>query len=426
METHIKKIEEGRVELTVELGRDELKGYIDRVQKEALANVQIDGFRKGKVPEHLGKDQLDASKVLQAALEEALEKSLAGAIEQEHLDVFKVSDLAIKENSAEKLQYTVAVTLFPNITLPDLAQFKVTRKTFEVDDKEITETLDVIRNSRSTFAPKQTAAETGDRVEVDFDVVMDGKPIEGGASKNHPLIIGGKNFIPGFEDQLAGMKNGEEKSFSLTAPADYYQKDLAGKKLDFKVTMKTVQSVLKPELNDEFAKTLGKFENVDQLKGGVREGIYEEKRQKEKQRVRLEVLDKIIAATEIKLPEAFIEEQLNAMLVNFEHDLTERGMEIGMYLAHIGKTQDDLRKEWRTEAERQAKIAFIIHRIARDKGIAVTDEEVNAALNQSVQALIARGQVDPSQLNLDKARQSIIDQLRNEKTLDFIEGVCAA
>ena len=424
MQVTTKKITEGQLQLSIELDRTELQTYITQIEKEALAEVQVDGFRKGKAPENIGREQLDKQKLLQVALESALEKSLREATAKENLDVFKISDLTISENSANRLAYSVKATLFPVIALPDLSLFKVSRKPINVDDREIEDTIDVIRDSRATFTPKEEPAATGDRVEVDFEVKLDGKVIEGGESKNHPLIIGGKNFMPGFEDNLVGMKKSESKSFSLTAPVDYYQKSLAGKKLDFNVTVKNIQTVVKPELSDSFAQTLGKFENVDQLRGGIREGVYEEKRMKEKQRVRLEVLDGVIKTADIKLPEPFIEEQLNTMLAGFERDLAERGMELGIYLAHLNKTQDDLRREWRAEAERQAKITLIIHKVSRDKSIVATNEEIATALNQSVQAIIARGQVDPSQLDLEKARHSIAEQITSEKTLDFIEGIC--
>lgn len=424
METKVTQIEEGRVQLAVELNRDELQRYIDRVQKEALSEIQVDGFRKGKVPENLGKQQLDTQKVLQAALQDALEGSLSEAVKKTELDVYRVSDLKITENSGDGLKYTVHVTLFPKAALPDLKEFSATRKETTVNDVEIAETLEVLRGSRSTFTAKGTAAVTGDRVEVDFHVKSDGKTIEGGESKNHPLIIGGKGFIPGFEDQLVGMKKDEQKTFSLMAPADYYHKDIAGKKLDFEVTMKSVQNVTKPEINDAFAQSLGKFQNLDQLKGGIREGIYEEKRQKEQQRVRLEVLDQIAAKMNVKLPEAFIEDQLETLLANFERDLGERGMEIGMYLAQLGKTRDDLKKEWRPEAERQAKISFVIHKVAQERDLTATPQEIAETLNQQVQALAARGAIDPSQIDVANARRAIADQLTNEKALEFIEGIC--
>jgi trigger factor len=424
METHVQKIEEGKIELSVHLNREELQRYVDRIEREALSELEVDGFRKGKVPQDMGRKQLDAQKVLQAALQDAMEKSLSEAIEKENLDVYRAADLTIKENSADSLKYTVQVILFPKAELPELVQFTAKRRDTSVTDTEIDETIEVLRGSRSSFTDKATAAVSGDRVEVDFQVKLDGKLIEGGDSKNHPLIIGGKGFIPGFEDQLIGMKPEDKKEFSLTAPEDYYHKEIAGKKLDFDVTMKKVQSVEKPEINDAFAQQLGKFTNLDQLRGGIREGISEEKRVKEQQRVRLEILDQIIEKMEIKLPEAFVEDQLDTLLVNFERDLAERGMELGMYLAQMGKTRDDLKKEWRPEAERQAKISFVIHKVAQEKGLVASPEEVTMTLTQQIQALAARGAVDPSQIDLASARRAISDQLTNEKALQFIEGIC--
>jgi len=424
MQTKIDNKDASHATLAVDVPKEELLVFIQRVEQTALSEVQIDGFRKGKAPSEVGKQHVDTVELLRVALEQALEKTLADALSEQGLDVFKVANLKISENSAEHLAYTVDLTLFPNVTLPDLASIAVARRDVAVTDKEIDDTLEIIRGSRATFTSKDEPATEGDRVEVDFEVRMGGNLIEGGESKNHPLIIGGKNFIPGFEDNLVGMKKLEEKLFSLVAPEDYFQKNIAGKKLDFKVTVKEVQTVHKPDLSDTFAQGLGKFQNVDQLKGGIREGIYEEKRQKEKQRLRLEILDNLIQKTSFVLPDELIEDQLASMLVGFERDLAQRGMDINMYLAHLEKTRDDLKKEWRLEAERQAKIAFLIHRVAKEKSITPSEEEITLALNEMVQEAVTRGNADSSQIDVERARHTIMEQLTNEKTLNFIEGVC--
>lgn len=426
MQSSVKKIDSGIIELTVELVKDELQGYVSSVEERIGQEVAIDGFRKGKAPKDLVKKHVGAGEVLQAALENALEDSLAKVIRERDLDVASSTNLAIKENTGDKLKYTVTLTVFPEVTLPDLAQIKVQEHPAEVQEHELKETLDVVRNMRATFSEKEDAVQEGDRVEADFKVMLDGKAIEGGESKNHPLIIGGKNFMPGFEDQLVGLKKGEEKSFSLVAPADYFQKDLAGKKLDFTVKVNLVQTVRLPDLDDAFAQGTGPFKNLDQLKHNIREGMLQEKVAKEKQRVHLEILDKIMGASQIETPAFLVKEQLDAMIDNFDSDLHAKGMELGMYLAHIGKTQDELRKDWQKNAEKQTKIVLILHAVVKANGLAVTELETDSAANQTVQDLVSRGQVDPASLNLKAIKESVADRLRNQKALEFLEKNCAA
>lgn len=424
MQSNITSIKDWKTTLTVELDRTELSHYIEQVEAQALGEVEIDGFRKGKVPKDLARKHIDQQQLLQAALEQALHRSLSLAISEQNLDVLRVSDLSVKENTAEKLLYTVLLTVMPDIKAPDIAEIKVQRKPVEVGDDEIDQTLSMIRESRAIFNPKEAPAATGDRVEVDFTVKEGDKVIEGGESKNHPVVIGANKFIPGFEDQLIGLKKDEEKSFSLTAPKDYFHKDIAGKKLNFSVTVRNVQTIEKPELTDAFVQGVGQFKNLDQLKLSIKEGISAEKREKETQRLRLEILDHLIKKADVPAPDFMVKDQLDAMVASFDRDLHERGMEMGMYLAHLNKTQDDLRKEWQTEAEKQVRISLLVHAIAKQKNLIAEEPEVEETFNQMIQMMVARGNTDPASIDPEQVKQNIRERLTTEKTLNFIEGLC--
>lgn len=422
----LKKIDQNQTELTLELTKDDLKNYIDRTEAEFGKDLQLDGFRKGKAPKDLLKKNLDAKQVLESALDLAMKDSLAKTIEKEKMDVLNVSKLEIKENTADKLVYKVVLTLFPEISIQDFSKFKVSTRDVNVEQKDIDSTLETIKSSRSILHDKEGAVENGDRVEVDFEVRNSGQILEGGISKNHPLIIGGKNFMPGFEDNLLGMKKDEEKVFSLTAPKDYYVKKIAGQKLDFTVRVNNIKSVELPKVDDEFVKGLGNFQNLNQLVDSIRDGITEEKKLKEKQRVRLEIIDYIIKNSSITIPEVLISQQLDSMISNLDKDLHANGMELGLYLAQMGKTQDELRREWRDEAERQVKIVMILHRIARDNKISVSHEEVDETLSTTVQSMIMKGEVDKTNLDMDSLRDNISSRIVNERVLDFLEKKCSA
>ena len=421
MNRTLKKIDQNQTELTVELVRDDLKSYIDRTESELGKDLQLDGFRKGKVPRDLLKKNLDAKQVLEFALDLAMKDSLAQTIDKEKLDVLNVSKLEVKENTSDKLVYKVILTLFPEIKIQDFSKFKVARRDIQVDQKDIDGTLETIKASRSILHDKEGTIGNGDRVEVDFEVRHNGQVLEGGISKNHPLIIGGKNFIPGFEDNLLGMKKDEEKTFSLVAPKDYYVKKIAGQKLDFSVKINNTKSVELPKIDDEFVKNLGNFQNLDQLMDSVRSGITEEKKLKEKQRVRLEIINHIVKNSSITIPEVLLNQQLDSMIGNLDRDLHANGMELGLYLAQMGKTQDDLRKEWHDEAEKQVKIVMVLHRIAKDNNISASHEEVDETLSATVQSMLMKGEADKTNLDVDNLRDNIASHITNEKVLDFLE-----
>ncbi|OGN01286.1 MAG: trigger factor [Candidatus Yanofskybacteria bacterium RIFCSPLOWO2_02_FULL_43_10] len=421
----LKKIDQDQAELVVELAKDDLKAYIDRTESELGRDLQLDGFRKGKAPKDLLKNNLDAKQVLESALDLAMKDSLAKTIEKEKLDVLNVSGLEIKENTPDKLVYRVVLTLFPEIKIRDFSEFKVVRRDIKVDQKDIDNTLETIKTSRSILRDKEGTVQNGDRVEVDFEVRHNGQMLEGGISKNHPLIIGGKNFMPGFEDNLLEMNKDEEKTFSLVAPNDYYVKKIAGQKLDFTVRVNNIKSVELPKIDDEFVKNLGGFQNLNQLMGSIKEGITEEKKLKEKQRVRLEIINHIIKNSSAAIPEFLANQQLDSMMSNLDKDLHTKGMELGLYLAQMGKTQDDLRKEWRNEAEKQVKIVMVLHKIAKDNKISASREEVDEALSAAVQSVIMKGEADKANLDMESLRDNISSHIINEKVFDFLEKTCS-
>ncbi|MDO8495968.1 MAG: trigger factor [bacterium] len=422
----LKKIDQNQTELVVELARDDLKVYIDKTESELGRDLQLDGFRKGKVPKDLLKKNLDEKQVLESALDLAMKDSLAKTIEKEKLDVLNVSNLEIKENAADKLVYKVILTLFPEIKVQDFSKLKVDRRDIQVDQKEIDSTLETIRASRSILHDKEGTVQNGDRVEVDFEVRHDGQILEGGISKNHPLIIGGKNFIPGFEDNLLEMMKDGEKTFSLVAPKDYYVKKIAGQKLEFTVRVNNIQSVELPKVDGEFVKSLGNFQNLNQLRVNIKDGITEEKKLKEKQRVRLEIINHIIKNSSIAIPDILISQQLDSMISNLDKDLHANEMELGLYLAQMGKTQDELRKEWRDEAEKQVKIVMILHKIGKDNKISASREEVDEALSTTVQSMIMKGEVDKANLDMEGLRDNVSSRIINERVFDFLEKTCSA
>ncbi len=421
-----KKLEGDNLEMTVELGREDLVEYIRSAEDALGQDLVVDGFRPGKAPRETIRKQVGEAKILETALQAAVQRSLGQVITENKLDVIEASEISVKENSAEKLIYTVKLQLFPEVKLPILASIKIKRREVEISEDEVNKALETVKASRAILVDKPEPAEKGDRLEVDFEVKDGGVLIEGGESKNHPVVIGKDNFIPGFEDQLVGMIKDQHKDFSLVAPADFANKAIAGKKLDFSVTVKDVKRVTLPELSDEFAKSLGKFENLDQLMLNVRDGLTEEKKDKENQRVRLEIMNAIIDQAKCKVSPDMIEDQLTTMIQNFDQDLHRHDMELGLYLSKINKTQEDIKKEWRPEAERQVKMALVLHTLAKENKIEVTPEETDEALEELVQATMLRDGGASPNIDMNRMRSAIQSRLLNEKTFSFLEKACVA
>ncbi|KKR13630.1 MAG: Trigger factor [Parcubacteria group bacterium GW2011_GWC1_39_29] len=424
MNSSSKKINDSELELTIELGKEDLDGYVTMTEDKLSREVEVKGFRKGKVSKDAIRKEIGAARILEEALDLAMRDSLAKVVVAERLDVVDTTDLKIIENTPIKLLFSVKVTVFPVIKIGPLDSLKIKRKEISIEDSEIGDAIKSLRNSRASFSDSDDPIKKNDRVEVDYEVSCEGKTLEGGVSKNHPLVVGSNSFIPGFEDQLLGLKKDEEKRFSIEAPVDYYKKEIAGKQLDFVVKITRIQNVVLPELNDEFASSLGKFKDLAELRENVKAGLLAEKKDKEKQRARLEVLKTISEKFNIPAPEFMVKQQLEAMIKNFDGELHKSGLELGLYLAHINKTQDDLKNDWKGEAEKQVRILLALHGVSKENNIFADDKEVEEATAEVAKSYMADQRVDAKDINLDAVRDNIRMRIQNDKTLDWIERNC--
>ncbi|MBI4158197.1 MAG: trigger factor [Candidatus Yanofskybacteria bacterium] len=426
MHSDLKKLNNNQVKAVVELDREDLQRYLNKAESALGSDFEIKGFRKGKAPKELLKKHLDQEQVRALALEFAVQDSLSDIIKSNSLDVLDTSQLFVENNDSTRLKYSVLLSLFPNVILADINNIKVKKQDVKVEEKEVDDAIETVKNSRASFSGKNEdeIVEDGDRVEVDFEVKKEGQIIEGGISKNHPLIIGGRNFIPGFEDQLVGMKKGEEKSFSLTAPGDYFYKEVAGKELDFKVVVNDIKRAKRPEVNDDFARSLGQFADLAALKESVKDALAQEKQIKERQRTRLEILDNIISRSKIEVPDDLLNKQLDIMVSDFDHTLHGKGLELGLYLVKIGKTQEELKKDWTKDAEKQVKISLVLRRLVKDQNIKASQEEVQELVGQVVQSAIARGESGQADIDPAKIKEEIASKIVNEKALEYIESKC--
>ncbi len=410
----------------IALAADELISYLATAKAELGRNMTVPGFRKGKAPQRMVDQNLSEATVRAEALEVALEDSFGKAVEQNGWDVRRTSNLKVEQNDAAGLRYAVTVAVWPAVKLADLSSITIARNAVSVSDTDVDEALDAIRNMRATFMEKAGPAAVGDRVEVDFDARVDEKPVEGGSSRNHPLVIGGKTFMPGFEEELVGLVAGASKEFTLTAPTDYYEPKLAGKVVQFSVTLRRVQTVLKPAADDAFAQALGTFTTLHQLKQSIRDGIREEKGAKEGQRLRLAILDAIVAASDVPASDDMVHEELDDMVQRFSQDLRQRGVELPMYLARIKKTEEQLRGDWQGEAQRQVRIRLVLRTVAREQKIALSPEEIETAVQTTIAELTRGGKVPAEQVDPDRIRSIIAERMLRDRTLEFLERTCAA
>jgi trigger factor len=428
METSVKKIENSQIELTVSLGKEDLFSYVEEAEKKLAQEAKLEGFRPGKAPKEMIRKQLGEAKIREIAMDLAVHASLDKALAEKNLDIIEHTDFKIVENSAEKLIYKVDLLVLPEIKLGIYKNLGIKKNPIVVSEAEIGNVIGDILKSRTILKEVSRPAQKGDRVEVDF-IIKDGDAIiEGGKSENHPTVLGEGKFVPGFEEQIIGMKSGEKKNFTLKIPPDYYQKSISGKNLDFEVTLKRAEEQTLPYLTDDFAKSLGQFSSVKELEANVKQGLTSEKEAKEKDRLRLAMLEKIAETTKVEASKVLIDRRLDAMIQDFDNNLHQQGMELGLYLAHLKKTQDDLKREWRVKAESQVRLSFIAGAIAKSEHLEVSDEEIAAEMQNVLQEYMMSGasgegggQEALENINPEKMRGKIHDLLLNEKVFEFLE-----
>jgi len=426
MTSRVDKLSNSRIKLIVSLDRDELLSFAEEAERQLAHDVKLKGFRPGRAPREQVRKAVGEEKIRELALQLAVQSTLKEALANEKLDIIDQTNFEVKENSGEKLVYWATFLIFPELVLGRYRGLNVKRNKIVVSDAEVSGILGDLLKSRTVFNEVQRPAQKGDRVEVDFTARDNNKIIEGGKSENHPIILGEGKFVPGFEEQIVGMKTGETKHFSLKTPAGYYQKAIAGKELNFEVVVKKVEDRTVPEADDNFARSLGDFHSLKELETSINQGLAMEKEIKERDRVRLAILGRIASATEVKIPPELIEKQLDAMLRDFDSELHQKGMELGLYLAHIKKTQDEIREEWRTRAEQRAEMELIVRAVAKAENLTVNDSEINEELQIVLQQYMMSGQGGSSpemleNINPEGLKKRIRDTLLNEKVFKFLE-----
>ncbi|MDP3954160.1 MAG: trigger factor [bacterium] len=422
MKTSVQKLKDSQVKLVVELDKEELDFYVREAEKRIANGLKIDGFREGRVPVDVARKKVGDEAIKSEALQLAVKQSAAEAIEEQKLEIIEHHELKINENSGTKLIYETMLTIFPEVNLGEYKGLDVKKNNIEVAPQEIDKTLGEVVKNRSQFEVSNEPARKGDRAEIDFEVKMDGNILDGGKSEGYPLVIGEDGFIPGFSEQIIGMKPEEEKEFSLNVPADYSEKKVAGKTVNCKIKVNKVEHIIKPELNDEFAKTLGAFSSLKDVKDSIREGLKMEKLEKEKERIRIALLEKILDKSSLEVPAVLVDRQLDSMVVSFDRELHQKGMELSLYLAHIKKTQDELKKDWRESAVKQVKLALITREIAKKEKLKVEEKEVGGELELAIQQFVQAGGNIGSEEEVGKLKNRIHDVLLNEKVFEFLEG----
>lgn len=422
MKVSVTKLPKGQAELVIEVTSDELWPYLAEAVAGFSQAADVPGFRPGKAPYDVIKSRVGEMAIYQ----EAAEKAISGTYPRAVIDN-KLLTVGAPKVSVEKLApgnpfiYKATVALVPQVTLGDYKKIRVGRKAVNVESKDVEETLTNLRKMFGKEKRVTRPAQKGDKVEIDMHTYMDNVPLDGGESKGHPVMIGEGHFIPGFEDNLIGLAENQTKEFELKFPKEYHRKELAGKPANFKVTAKNIFEIELPPLDDSFAKIVGRFEKLDEVRTQIEKNIHEEKTVKERQRWELAMISEIVNKSSFEeLADILIESELHKMLHEMEHDVTEQGMKFENYLTSIKKSRDDLEKEFRPQAIKRVQTALALRAIADQEHITVGENEIDQEIEQQKVKNSSNAEA-VKQINTDEYRDYLRNVMRSRKVFEWLE-----
>jgi len=401
MQHSIKKLEESRLEIKVEIPASDFDQFYSKTLREFGENLEMPGFRKGKVPKEIIEKTIDQKEILTRAAETAVKENYSKIVSENSLEVLGNPEVEILKMALKNpFEFKVSVSVIPEVELPDYKKiaFEVKRKKIEVTEKEVEDALKWLQKSRAKFSLKGGLSQKGDWVEIEYS--QDGSSLQKDA-----FVLGQGKLIPGFEDNLEGMKTGEEKEFELD-------------KKKFKTKMVSVQKMELPEMTDEFVKNLGKFENVAALRQSVEVGMKKEKEISETERRRKEVLEKITQKTEMKIPDILIEEQKKRHLENMKKQVSENlKMDFNQYLEKIKKTEKDMLDSFKELSQKQVKESLVLREIEKKENIEVSSEEIEKEVSNILK------NYQKEKVDLEELKSYTKEVMKQEKTFQLLESL---
>ena len=374
-------------EIKVVIPAKDMEAQMNERLAEAKDRVRINGFRPGKVPvAHLKK--VYGKSIMADLVNEIIRDRPTSILSERGEKSATQPEIAMTEDQAEAekilaaeadFEFTLSYEVIPAIELKDATGIKVTREVVEIDDKEVEEQILKIAESARTYETKKGKAADGDRVTMDYLGKVDGEPFDGGKDEDAELVIGSNRFIPGFEEQLVGLKAGDEKVITVNFPADYPAPNLAGKEATFDITVKDVAAPAKLEINDELATKLG-LESVDKLKEIVRGQIEGQYGSVTRQKVKRQILDQLDEMYQFDTPERLVDAEFENIWRQINTDLEQAGKTF----ADEDTTEEDARAEYRKLAERRVRLGLVLSEIGEKAGVQVTDEEMQRSLYEQL------------------------------------------
>lgn len=413
--------------LTVTVPAEEVNAGLDKAFKKVVKQVNVPGFRKGKMPRPMFEQRFGAEALYQDALDFILPDAYAAAVEEAGINPVDRPEIDIEQmEKGKELIFTAKVTVEPEVELGDYKGLEVEKEDTEVTEEDLNKAIeaDLARKAELVVKEEGEVAE-GDVVNLDFDGYVNEEAFEGGKAEGYDLEIGSGQFIPGFEEQLVGTKVGDEKDVTVTFPEEYHAEELAGKEAVFKVKINEVKSKEVPELDDEMAKELDEsVDSVDAYKEKYKKDLQEQKTLQAENNMKESLIAQAVENAKVDIPEAMINTELDRMMQEFEQRIAQQGLNLELYYQFSGQTEEQLKESMKADAEARVKTNLTLAAIAKAENIEISDTDVDAELSKmseqfglsvdDIKAALGNGEVLKDDLRIQKAIDVLVKESKEK------------
>ena len=420
MKSKIEKTEnanEVKMELTIEAKKfDEA---IKKVYFESVKYITIPGFRKGKAPMNIVEKYYGKEIFYEDAFNDLVPKEMQEALKENNLEAVSRPDIEVTQiGKGQDLILVATFQIKPEVKLGKYKGIEIPKIEYNVSDEDVMHELEHMqdRNAR-IITVEERPVEKGDIAVIDFEGFLNGEPFDGGKAEGHELEIGSNSFIPGFEDQIIGMKEDEERDIKVTFPEDYFSNELAGKEATFKIKLHEIKKKELPELDDEFAKDVSEFDTLKELKNNIKEKKEKQNKDREKYEKQEAVVKAACENAEVDIPSGMIETEIDNMIKDMETRLSYQGFKLNKYLEMIGKKEEDIRKEYEQQAKDAIKSRLTVEAIVKEEKIEATDEEIDEKIKEMAKNY---GKKEEELKDNENIRKYIKQGIESEKVVEFL------
>lgn len=412
------KTDVNTTELVLAIDAETFENAVEKEYQRQKRNIQLPGFRKGKVTRKLAEKTFGEGAFYEGAINALLGPELDAAISEAGIEIVdrpSVEVLSIDKENGVEIK-AVCVTK-PEIEISDYKGIKASKNVKDITDEDINKQIDMIRKKNARIiSVDDRAAQLDDEVIIDFEGFFGDEAFEGGKGEDHPLRLGSGQFIPGFEDQVVGHNIGDEFDVNVTFPENYQMTEYAGKEATFKCKLKAINFEELPEINDELVKDATEFDTVDEYKADIRTKLEEAAEKHADTAFETDVLAKIIEKIDSPIPNCMYEQRIDSLMRTFEQQLQQQGMDLKLYFQYTGMDMDSFRETYRERAVSEVKLRLALEKIAELENLTVTDDEVNAGLAD----IAAANNIDVETVKNFIPMSEYMTDLKVQKAVEFV------